>query len=95
MSNRAYYEQEREAALRRDGYVCQGCGGKANQTAHGVPQRKPLIQIYGRKIIDSRHNLRASCEACNATLQKRVVGPVALANEVARIEAAIDMDAGK
>jgi 5-methylcytosine-specific restriction endonuclease McrA len=87
------YEAERDAALARDGYACQVCGRPATQTAHGIPNRAGYRRLYGRRIIDSRHNLKAACSlVCNAALQVRVVGPVALAREVARIEAALKED---
>ena len=96
MSNRAHYQAEREAAMIRDGYACQHCGKPATQAAHMIPDRKMLIRVYGRKVIDSRHNLRAACGlACNAALQGRSSGPVELARMVAEIESKIDRDAGK
>ena len=87
-----YYEQERGAALDRDGYICQGCGQPANQTAHMIPRRGWLCRMYGRRLIDSRHNLRASCEKCNPALQARVAGPAALARAAAEVERLMALD---
>lgn len=96
MSNRAYYSKEREAAFARDCYRCIRCGKPANQAAHGIPNRGAFVRLYGRKLIDSRHNLQSACSLeCNAALQKRVQGPAALAAEVAAIEAAIKKQEGK
>ena len=88
-----HYEQEHAAAMARDGYTCQACGKPATQAAHLIPRRGWLVRRLGRKLIDSRHNLRAACSLeCNAALQGRVSGPVELARLIAEVEKAIAMD---
>lgn len=88
MSNRAYYAQERAAAFERDGYACVICGGQATQAAHIIPRRVWTVRKYGRKVIDSRHNLVSVCGlACNAAAQARVSGneiPDAIAADINR-----------
>lgn len=65
--------ETRMYVLNRAAWCCENCGRELTsagfQLAHRIPQRKPFLKRYGKKIIHHPANLRAvCCEGCNATV---------------------------
>jgi len=73
MSRRTFEMMEqREELFIKSNYMCEVCGKSlfaygTPQLAHRIPQRKHLIEIYGKEIIHNKLNMKPTCcLECNA-----------------------------
>lgn len=64
--------EKREEIFRKADYLCAICGNSVftygtPQLAHRIPQRKHLIEVYGKEIIHHELNMKPTCcLECNA-----------------------------
>ena len=87
--------EKRLAIFESAGWICEVCGGPLKrhgtpQLGHRIPQDKPNLEKYGKKVIHHPLNMVATCcLKCNAAVSIRN-NPVAIAALVERIKTEIE-----